>query len=373
MQVLARMAAAVALIGLAAAAWWGVPAAVGDDAGRGDLPAALPDDPGSVPLLKPGSAFEPVGLVVSYGQQQLVAVGTETGALRRFELPHATGTLSLSADGTALGWVDPDEPEVLHVWDLVGGDEQERRLEAAGGAVTSALLAPDGDRVALTVSAAHRQVLVADLADGTTASVPMQRPLAWTADGEELLPFSEFDIAAVDVATGERRTVVEITGDGEGVASAVSPDEQTVVQWRTGAEGDGPVTGHVIDVHSGDDTALDSDTTGDLTPDVLAWVDDDVIVAVDPGDADEFAEGTPDGTGLVTVDVSDQVAEPLIGWAPSERDRQTLVAPQALADAVETSTTTSWWTDRPWLLGGAALLVVAALAGVVVPWSRIGR
>ena len=116
-----------------------------------------------------------------------------------------------------------------------------------------------------------------------------------------------------------------------------------------------------------------SDTTADLSPDVLAWLDDGMLVAVDPGDADEFAAGTPDGTGLVTVDVSDQVAEPLIGWPSTERGRQTLVAPQALADAVETSTTTSWWTDRPCCRAGRRCSSWPHSPVIAVRWSIIGR
>ncbi len=362
-----------ALLALVGAAWWGLPALAGEDS-RDVLPATLPDDARAAAASRPGQAFEPLALVVSYGAAGQLAVGAETGAVRRLVVRHLPWTLSLSADGGSVVWVDPDSPDSLRVWDVVDGEEDLVRVASGpDDRITSALVRPDGEQVAVTVSGARQQVVVVDLAGTETARVSMGRPLVWTADGEELLPFDEFDVDAFDVASGERRTVVE-SGDGEGVASALSPDEQTVVQWRTGAEGDGPLTGYVIDVSSGEDTALDSATTSDLSPDVLTWLADDMLVAFDPGDADDFADQTPEGTGLVTMDVSDQEAEPLVGWssAAEQSSRQTLVVPEALAPALDSSTT-SWWTDRPWLPAGLVLVGAAGLGAVVTPWSRRGR
>ena len=218
-------------------------AVLGDDAGRGDLPPALPADLGSVPAMKPGGAFEPVGLVVSYGARQMVAVGTETGELRRFESSRTDpGTSLLSADGTALG---------------VGRSRSSPRSCTCGTSSAATSRSADSRRRAAPSPApcwartgtgwlppcqpAIGRCWSPTSPGARRRQVEMKRPLAWTADGEELLPFSEFDITAVGVATGERRTVVE-TGRrrGRGQCGVTGrADRRAVAHGRRGRR-----TGH---------------------------------------------------------------------------------------------------------------------------------
>ncbi len=375
------------LTGLAAGALWGTPAldearGAGPPAPDGPLPErlALPYD--DVAPLREGDHFEPIALVAGAGAGVQVAVGAETGEVRRLDIaPRGprTAEVSLSSDGTVLAYgldgaranADPQ----LRVWDVEAGETHDLPLaHAAGGHVDDVLVSPDGANAAVEVrgpSFSARGTVVVDLDSGTSTTIDARWLSEWTADGAELIPFSDFDMYAVDARTGDQRRVIEQDA-GENRTASLSPDEETVVQWRSGAEGDGPFEGHVIEVSTGDDATLDSDTTADLTPGVLGWLDDDTAVLQDPGDGD-YEDATPPGEGLVLVDVSEQRAVPLLDFdlMPTVA-RRVVIAPDALAAAAEGGPW-GWWTRRPWVLSAGAAAYVLLAAGLVTVGLRRRR
>lgn len=342
----------------------------GAHATEGEPDGALPDRvyeaPEHAAELAEEDPFEPVALLLNGVNDRALAVGADTGSYRyvAFEwlensLNRDDGRFALSADGSQLGWVQPEGPVVVRVWDAASGtifvhDVPEVSIQSQPVMAMS----PDGSAIAMQLAdledgAYQKTTEVMDAETGELTRVrDCPRPLGWTQPGELLCEVGG-RLAAVPVDGSAPVRMGPLAGATW--PFLLSPDG-TRATARLGPELD-PV---VLDLDSGTREPLPLD--GDPAAGVLGWADDGTVVVVRPE------------AGLVTVDLAGGATETVVEIPATIAGAPGLSAPTGLLTEPTYAASEPDWPLHPrWIIIGVILAVLVAIAAAVLLMDLAGR